>query len=91
MLRDYDGYEKVQHPVRSDSQPMSSSQDEWQLQKTSVLDRDNNNETVVAPDDLGEDRRNLVRFINIPLLCLVKRIDIFFLLGMKSGTGWSIG
>jgi len=51
----------IQHPFRSDSQPMSSSQDKLQLQKTSVLDRVDNNETVVAPDDLGEDRPKQVR------------------------------
>jgi len=56
----------IQHPVRSDSQPMSSSQDELQLQKTSVLDRVYNNETVVAPDDLGEDRPKQVRLHNYP-------------------------
>ena len=33
---------------------------------------------------------NRLGFINIPLLCLEKQIDIFFLLGIKSGTGWSI-
>jgi len=33
---------------------------------------------------------NRLGFINIPLLCLVKRRDIFLLLGMKSGTGWSV-
>jgi len=40
---------------------MPSSQDELQLQKNSVLDRADNNETVVAPDDLGEDRPKQVR------------------------------
>jgi len=33
---------------------------------------------------------NRLGFINILLLCFKKRIEIFFLLGMKSGTGWSI-
>ena len=71
---------------------MSSSQDEFQLQKTSVLDRVDNNETVVAPDDLGEDRPKQVRFHKYPATLFGKQIglDIFFLLGMKSGTGWSI-
>jgi len=49
---------------------MSSSQDEFQLQKTSVLDRVDNNETVVAPDDLGKIDPNRLGFINILLLCL---------------------
>ena len=56
----------IQHTVRSDSQPMSSSRDEVQLQKTSVLDRVDNNETVVAPDDLGEDRPKQVRLHKYP-------------------------
>jgi len=33
---------------------------------------------------------NRYSFITIPPLCLEKRIYIFFLLEMKSGTGWSI-
>jgi len=60
----------IQYPLRSDSKPMSSSQDEFQLQKTSVLDRVDNNETVVAPDDLGKIDPNRLGFINILLLCL---------------------
>ena len=56
----------IQHPVRSDSQSMSSSQDKLQLQKTSVLDRVDNNETVVAPDGLGEDRPKQVRLHKYP-------------------------
>jgi len=51
----------IQHTVRSDSQPMSSSPDELQLQKTSILDRVYNKETVVTPDDLGADRPKQVR------------------------------
>jgi len=65
---------------------MSSSQDELHLQKTSVLDRVDNNETVVAPDDLGEDRPKQVRLHKYPATLFGKT----FLFGMKSGTGWSI-
>jgi len=56
----------IQHTVRSDAQAMSSSRDELQLQKTSVLDRVDNIETVVAPDDLGEDRPKQVRLHKYP-------------------------
>ena len=69
---------------------MSSSQDELQLQKTSVLDRVDSNETVVAPDDLGEDRPKQVRLHKYPATLFGKTNRYFLSTGMKSGTDRSI-
>jgi len=77
----------IQHPVRSDSQPMSSSQDELQLQRTSVLDRVDNNETVVTPDDLSEDRPKQVRLHKYPA-ALFGKTNIYFLSAWYEKCDW---